>query len=154
VAQRNHVVQPDGDLALRFLALDVCDSLHHIVRFLAQFVMVQQAELEAAQPKVEFHDEVSQSTGQFEIAEAARMILGGRIGNEKKLREWLLENGWVTRRSDGYRATAATESKGLLATRMGFQNGNSFSYAVVTPKGMVRLRHILRADDMLAHVQR
>jgi len=113
-------------------------------------IMAQQAELETAQPKIEFHDEVSIATGQFEIAEAARLILGGKIGNEKRLREWLIENEWVTRKSDGYRATAATESKGLMATRMGSQYGHAFSFAVVTPKGLVMLRRTFRSVEMFA----
>jgi phage antirepressor YoqD-like protein len=106
-----------------------------------------EAELEAAQPAIQFHEEVSQSHGELTIREVWQVLLNGERGGERRLRDWLRINGWLTPAKGEVSAYAL--QRGFMRVRpiLG-GDGRLWPTPVVTGLGLTTLRHLYRTGEL------
>lgn len=106
------------------------------------------AELDAAQPKIAFHDQVAKSEDTITIAEAAKILNTGR----GRLFNFLREQGWITRKNEPYQAKIEQGYLGVkLSTYEHPYNGLQKAVTpVITGKGLARLQKIYSARNLAA----
>jgi phage regulator Rha-like protein len=105
------------------------------------------AELSAAQPAIQFHEEVSQSHGELTIREVWQILLNGERGGERRLRDWLRRNRWLTPGTG--KVSAYALQRGLMRVRLDpGADGRLWPTPVVTGYGLTMLRHLYRTGEL------
>lgn len=95
-------------------------------------------QLEVAKPKIEFHDELIESSGLYSIGETAKLFGTGRTRFFVKLREMKVffnTEPYQTYKERGYFEVKTTTKNGCVRTQ-----------AFTTPKGLEWLRKKLKSD--------
>jgi anti-repressor protein len=104
-------------------------------------------ELEAAKPAIQFHEEVAQSHGELTIREVWQILLNGERGGEKRLREWLRMNRWLTPGTG--KVSAYALQRGLMRVRLDpGADGRLWPTPVFTGYGLTMLRHLYRTGEL------
>jgi len=104
----------------------------------------QKASLDAAEPKVRFHDRVAIMPDDISVSEAAKIIGTG----QKRLFSYLRHVGWLTRRNEPYQAKI---EQGLMDVKIGtwFHPEQGFQRSLsarITGKGLIKLQEMWDAD--------
>jgi phage antirepressor YoqD-like protein len=106
-----------------------------------------EAEVEALQGAKQFHDEIAKSDAEFTIREVWQMLLGGARGGEKRLRDWMKMNQWLTPANG--KASAYALQRGLMRVRpLPGGDGRLWPTPVVTGYGLTLLRHLYRTGEL------
>ena len=151
--QNQHLVRPSElpktDLEKKLLIKQAMNFLNEEIEELKDEVESQKQELIKAQPKIEFHDQVGDSTGLLNMGETAKTLnLGyGRntlIRNLRSMKIFFKLEPYQRYLDQGYFEVKTT-------TNNGFINKQTFT----TPKGLIWLRKklvdtlICSADELL-----
>lgn len=105
-------------------------------------------ELAAAQPMVQFHDEVRQAEGELKIDQACAILFNGSI-SAKKLREWLRNQGWMDKRKGMNKPTVWAIKHDYMRLRLSDPiNKMVFEVPVITANGLTLLRHLYRTGEL------
>lgn len=119
-----------------------------------ELIEAQQRQIEAAQPAVQFHDEVIQDeTGEFTVSEACKTLFH-RAVKERDLRAWLMRNQWLCKRNNGNEPTAHAMDSGWMRSRLDYIPAirKTVSVPVLTGKGLALLRHLYRTGELFTAV--
>lgn len=106
---------------------------------------VLEAELQAAQPAVRFHEEVSQADGEFAVRDICKALFNGTV-KERDLRDWLRAHRWTN--LDKMPSSWAM-TQGYMRTRVEtLPTGRAILVPVATAKGLALLRHLWREGEL------
>ena len=105
------------------------------------------AELEAAQPMIQFHDEIAQGAGEFTIRETVKALFNRSI-SEQQLSGWLRQQGWLCQSSR--EPTAWAMDRGMMRLRTEYLPacGKTILVPVLTGHGFTLLRHLYRTGEL------
>lgn len=105
------------------------------------------AELEAAQPMIQFHDEIAQGGGEFTIRETVKALFNRAI-TEQQLSGWLRQQGWLCQSSR--EPTAWAMDRGMMRLRTEYLPacGKTILVPVLTGHGFTLLRHLYRTGEL------
>ncbi len=102
--------------------------IQQAMKFQSEKIEVLQAQLEDAQPKIEFHDQVGDSEGLYSIGETAKLLEAGRNRFFKRLREEKIFMGTLPYQS--------FIDRGYFEVKTSTHNGYVQKQAFTTPKGL------------------
>lgn len=98
-----------------------------------QLAANQAKQLENAQPAIEFHEQIADSTGLHTVAEVAKMLGTGR----NRLFEWLRESAILRGNNEPYQSFI---DQGYFEVKESLNNKHVNAQTFVTPKGLVWLQ--------------
>ena len=104
-------------------------------------------ELEAAQPMIQFHEEVAQAEGEFTVDETCTALFNGAV-SAKELRNWLRHHDWLDARPKINRPTDWAVHRGFMRLRVDTVNRRAFMVPVLTANGLELLRHLYRSGQL------
>lgn len=107
-----------------------------------------EAKLEEAAPALQFHDEIAASEFECHVGVAAKTLLGGERGAEKKLVAWMITHKWLTKINGPREATAYALQNHYMTQRVEIVRGRPYQVAMVTGKGLTLLRHLYRTGEL------
>lgn len=133
-------------------AVDVTAALNDPARLrgllgdYAERVLVLEGEVTTLQPKADVHDRIVESGGALTLREAATTL---GIAPQRRLREWMRENGWLYGSGKLERAYQTQLAAGRMIHKVYLQStedGDEKSRVTVkiTPKGLAKLAEIFR----------
>lgn len=104
--------------------------------------------VEAQQPMVDFHEEVSKTADELTIAETCSVLFNGSV-MEKDLRAWLKANYWLDKRPSMRKPTKWAMQRGYMRVReLKGNDGRMYPTPVVCASGITTLRHLYRTGEL------
>jgi phage antirepressor YoqD-like protein len=106
-------------------------------------------ELEAAQPMIQFHEEVMAGEGEFSIPQTCKILFDGAV-TANQLREWLKNQSWMDRRKGLNEPTVWAIRQGYMRLKLNMKvaPGKVSDVPVITAKGLTLLRHLYRTGEL------
>lgn len=105
------------------------------------------AELAAAQPMIQFHDEIAQGGGEFTIRETVKALFNRAI-SEHQLEGWLRQQDWLCKSRREPTAWAMDRRLMRLRTEYLPLCGKTILVPVLTGHGFTLLRHLYRTGEL------
>lgn len=112
-----------------------------------------QKALEEAKPMIDFHEEVFKAEGELHIDTVCQTLFGGSM-KPSEFRNWLKHNGWMDKRQGMNKPTAWAIGQKYMAIKIEYiERINKVIHTpVITPKGLVILRHLIRTNELFVSV--
>jgi phage regulator Rha-like protein len=108
-----------------------------------------EAELDAAQPALQFMEEVATHECERHIGTVHKELFNRSI-KLAEFRKWLQDNRWMMKVSN--EATAWAVDRGYMRQRAEIVNGKQFSVPVITAKGYETIRHLFREGELFIKI--
>jgi phage regulator Rha-like protein len=108
-----------------------------------------EAELDAAQPALQFMEEVATHECERHIGTVHKELFNRSI-KLAEFRKWLQDNRWMMKVSN--EATAWAVDRGYMRQRAEIINGKQFSVPVITAKGYETIRHLFREGELFIRI--